>query len=69
MELLNFLVELLVIGLIFACVGYAAFWICASAKFPQFAYWIVGLVLLIVLIYIVVGLFGHGLHAQWQIFH
>jgi len=67
MDLINFLLELLVIALVFGCIAWFGFWILDRSKAPQPAYWVVGLILIIALVYIVVGLFGNGMHAHWQI--
>lgn len=44
---MNVLIELIIILVVLAVVGYAAYWICQKFKLPDPVLWVVGAVLLI----------------------
>lgn len=44
---MNLLIELIIVLVVLAVIGYAAYWICAKFKLPEPVLWIVGAVLLV----------------------
>lgn len=54
------LIYLIIYVVIFATVGYALFWICDRAGFPEPVRWIVGAILLIVVLLFLANQIGGG---------
>jgi len=54
------LIGLLIAVLIFAVIAYGCWWVLTYFKAPLPAFWIVGVILLIFLLYFLVGQFGGG---------
>lgn len=56
------LISLLVMFLIFGCVGYCMYWVCTHFQAPPPVFWICGVILLVFLLYFLMGQFGNGFH-------
>ena len=57
---MNELISLLIIVLIFAVAAYGLWWVLTKFGAPQPAFWIVGVILIIFILYFLVGQFGDG---------
>ena len=63
---MNVLIELLIVIIVLAVIGYAAWWLCVKFKLPDPVLWIVGAILLIgLLIFAARLLQGGAPMRQW----
>ena len=60
------LISLLIIVLIFSVCAYGLWWVLTKYQAPQPAFWIVGVILIIFILYFLTGQFGGG-HFNFRV--
>lgn len=60
------LVSLLIVVLIFSVAAYGLWWVLTKFGAPQPAFWIVGVILIIFILYFLMGQFGGG-HFNFRV--
>jgi hypothetical protein len=60
------LIQLLIVVLIFSVAAYGLWWVLTHFGAPQPAFWIVGVILIIFILYFMMGQFGTGHSFRWR---